>query len=58
MHTATVLGFKFLRFEILRAVLLEIQVFWEVTQGCQEINAEHFEGSSSLHLQDEVVHEH
>jgi hypothetical protein len=39
-------------------VLLEMQVFWDVTQGCQEINAQHFEGPSSLHLQDEVVHEH
>jgi hypothetical protein len=57
VHTARVLGFKFLRSEILTAVLLEIQVVWDVTQGCQEINAQHFEGSSCLHLQQEVVHE-
>jgi len=39
VHTARVLGFKFLRFEILTAVFLEIQVFRDVTQGCRKINA-------------------
>jgi hypothetical protein len=58
MHTARVLGFKFLRFEILTAVSLEIEVSWDITEGCQDINAQHFEGSSCLHLQDEAVHKH
>ena len=58
VDTAGFLGFKFLRFEILTAVSLEIEVFWDVTEGCQEINAQQSEGSSCLHLQDEVVHKH
>jgi hypothetical protein len=57
VHTARGLGFKFLRFEILTAVLLEIQVVWDVKKGCQEIDVQHFEGSSCLHLQDKAVHE-
>jgi hypothetical protein len=39
VHTARVLSFKFLRFEILTAVFLEIQVFRDITQGCQKITA-------------------
>jgi len=50
MHTARVLGFKQLIFEIPTAALLKIQVFWDITQGCQEINDHHFEGSSSPHF--------
>jgi hypothetical protein len=49
--------FKFLRFEILTAVLLEIQAVWDVTQGRQKIDAHRSEESSCLHLQDEAVHE-
>ena len=44
------------RSEVLTAVLLKIQAFWDVTP-CQPVKMyQRFEGSWCLHLQDLLVH--